>query len=189
MSVRTTVRKKKVKQMDQPLYLLLGAGVLIVIVALFIKKSGEQENHQTAVIHKQMERAEMEKALQRFVKQVKEENERLVDDFRQTKRELLQQIAHLEERMQRAEHEITEHAKLAKARLQQAALKKNEPTGETDAEEEDLLALHERYRRVFELKQEGLRIDEIAKRLGAGRGEIELILSLAAPNERGSSHG
>jgi DNA-directed RNA polymerase specialized sigma24 family protein len=170
--------------MDQPIYLLLGAGVLILAVALFMKKeNGDRGNLQRAMMHQPMERAEMEKALQRFVKQVKEENEKLADEMRLSKQSLEQQIARLEERVQAAEQRL-------------AGLGENSPTsrgntGEAPAveEEEDLLALHERYRRVFELKQEGLDIEEIAKRLGAGRGEIELILSLASPHERGSTHG
>ncbi|CFJ42119.1 Uncharacterised protein [Mycobacterium tuberculosis] len=51
-----------------------------------------------------------------------------------------------------------------------------------------MLALKERYRRVFELEKEGLSPDEIAKRLGAGRGEIDLIFMLAAKHERGQAH-
>ncbi|NGQ94036.1 RNA polymerase subunit sigma-70 [Brevibacillus sp. SYP-B805] len=169
--------------MDQPIYLLLGAGVLILAIALFMKKEkGEQGNLQQAMMSQPMERAEMEKALQRFVKQVKEENEKLAGVMRLSKQSLQQQIARLEERVQAAEQKL-------------AAMPGFSPSGgnageeAAAAEEEDVLALHERYRRVFELKQEGLHIEEIAKRLGAGRGEIELILSLAAPHERGSTHG
>ncbi len=172
--------------MEQPYYLLLGAGAFIMIAALFLKKgSNEPEAVSSPAVQKHVERAEMERALQRFVKQVKEENDQLAGEVRYTRQELHQILTAVESRLQAAEMKIT---KLS-TRTYQAATAEAEQTGNEAAEtNEDMLALQERYSRVFELKKVGLQIDEIAKRLGAGRGEIELIFSLAGPNERGKSH-
>lgn len=173
--------------MEQPYYLLLGAGAFIMIAALFLKK-GSNAPAVTAALaaQKQAERAEMEKALQRFVKQVKEENDQLAGEVRHARQELQQMITAVENRLQAAEIKI---AQLSAQIYQAAATEGSEQTEKEEARpNEDLLALQERYSRVFELKKEGLQLDEIAKRLGAGRGEIELIFSLAGPSERGTAH-
>jgi len=169
--------------MEQSYYLLLGAGALIMIAALFLKKGSSPASAEAATVaNRQAERAEMEKALQRFVKQVKEENDRLTGEVRNTRQELHQLIASVEARVQTAEMMITQLS----SNIASSTAPDEQP--EKDPVDEDTLALQERYSRVFELKKEGLHIDEIAKRLGAGRGEIELIFSLASPNERGSDH-
>ncbi|WP_134686225.1 DUF6115 domain-containing protein [Brevibacillus migulae] len=169
--------------MEQSYYLLLGAGALIMIAALFLKKSSSASAVEaTTAVNRQADRAEMEKALQRFVKQVKDENDRLSGEVRATRQELQQLIATVEARVQTAEMMITQlSSNMASPTV---AVEHAEESPAT----EDTLALQERYSRVFELKKEGLTVDEIAKRLGAGRGEIELIFSLASPSERGSAH-
>jgi DNA-binding NarL/FixJ family response regulator len=45
---------------------------------------------------------------------------------------------------------------------------------------EQNLLLNDRYKEIFELKEQGLTADEIAKKLDKGFGEVALILGLAA---------
>lgn len=177
--------------MENPLYLLMGAGVLIVIVALLMKKQRGQNVDQTSQLaQKQWDRAEMEKTLQRFVQQIKQQNEAVQSDLRRANSQLAQEAANLRQRLEKNEQELAQLAKLVNAlRSSGTPLANQQESAEPRKPDEDILALRERYRRVFELQQEGLHIDEIAKRLGAGRGEIELIFSLAAPHERGTSDG
>lgn len=171
--------------MDQPLYLLLGAGTLIVIIALLMRRPPYTELN-VQPIQTQMDRAEMEKSLQRFVQQIKHENEAIVADLKRTKAELSGEVAFLRQRLEKSELEVAKLSKqLASFETERTKLQSKQSEIEASAEDQDMLALRERYRRVFELKQDGLSIDEIAKRLGAGQGEIELIFSLAAPYERG----
>lgn len=176
--------------MMQPIYLLFGAGAVIVMIALFLKKGkAERPASDAYLLHKQQERAEMEKALQRFVAQVKQENEAFLSEVRRQKQEIADQLAAWEQRLRTAESglaEVSQQLRAWQARVQAGAQASGDETNAP--EHEDTLALRERYRRVFELQQEGLDSEQIAKRLGAGRGEIELILSLAAPAGRGAAH-
>lgn len=176
--------------MDQPYYLLIAAGSLIVIISLFLKKSvPNQPDAQTFLVQKQLERTEMEKTLQRFVQQVKQENESVVVGVHRTKTDLTNEVTQLRERLQNAEEELSQLSKQVQGFQNQLQNRTVSRQTETEEAEEDILALRDRYRRVFELKQEGHHIDEIAKRIGVGRGEIELIFSLATPHERGSING
>lgn len=173
--------------MEQPYYLLLGAGVFIMIAALFLKKgNGSSAIAAPQTAPKQVERGEMEKALQRFVHQVKDENDRLASEVRHTRQEFQQLISAVEERLQKAETMIKQLSIIADSAQTNPTNDQEGPEEKT--ENEDMLALHERYSRVFELQEEGLAVDEIAKRLGAGCGEIELILSLAGPSDRGAKN-
>ncbi len=51
---------------------------------------------------------------------------------------------------------------------------------ETKPKKEQNLFLNDRYKEIFELKEQGLTADEIAKKLDKGFGEVSLILELAA---------
>jgi len=176
--------------MMQPIYLLFGAGAVIVLIALFLKRGkADRPAPDAYLMYKQQERAEMEKALQRFVNQVKQENEAFLAEVRRQKKEIADQLAAWEHRLRTAESGLEQTSQ--QLRALQAGIKAGAHDAADQAkapEHEDTLALRERYRRVFELQQEGLDSEQIAKRLGAGRGEIELILSLAAPAERGAAH-
>jgi TolA-binding protein len=162
--------------MGLPITILIGAGVLIILVSLMMKKSSPGDGIL----------AEMEKSLQRFVLQVKRENESVAAGVHESKQELIREVAQLRERLGQAERELAVLARQVQSLQAQASFSRQQESAEEPA---DTLALRERYRRVFELKQEGLGLDEIAKRLGAGRGEIELIVSLASPQERRDGDG
>ncbi|WP_019119146.1 DUF6115 domain-containing protein [Brevibacillus massiliensis] len=171
--------------MEQPFYLLLAAGVLIVIVSLFLPRRTRRDSRQKLLeLQKQPERKELEMTLQHFVEQVKADNQRAIENMRQTKSELFSEVRELRERLQVLEAEIAE---LTRSGSAGAAPAPEEQTDEPTAA--DALLLRERYRQAFDLKAKGLPIEEIAKQLRAGQGEIELIFSLAAPNGRGGSHG
>jgi TolA-binding protein len=162
--------------MDLPMTILIGAGVLIILVSLMMKKTSPGDGI----------RAEMEKSLQRFVLQVKRENESVAAGVHESKQELIREVEQLRGRLSQAERELAALAKQVQSLQAQANLSRQQEPAE---EPTDTLALRERYRRVFELLQEGLGLDEIAKRLGAGRGEIELIVSLANPQQRRDADG
>ncbi len=171
--------------MDQPVYLIAGAGIIIMIIALFLKKptGSKAFDAQTMLVQKQLDRAEMEKTLQRFVQQVKSENEAVVANVRNTKAALHDDIDVLRERLYTLEEKLEEMSQQISLSRQQTTLADELHAQGGDPRTEDSLLLRERFRRAFELRQEGLHIDEIAKRLGAGRGEIELIFSLSAQGE------
>ncbi len=170
--------------MDQPLFLLFGAGALIVISAFFLKENRSREAKKARNLQNSIDRTEMEKTLKRFVVQIQQENEQTAVQFQRQKQELMQELRRLNERMQQLETEASHlRAKVADLETRSQAAS----TIEGEAEEMDSLLLKERFKRVFELKQEGLDANEIAKRLGAGRGEIDLIFSLAEPTQRGAS--
>lgn len=132
----------------------------------------------------------MEKSLQRFVHQVKQENELVVANLRKTKENLRTDLDQLEQRIQTLESELaTVRHQLATTERQ--AVKESSANAAAQEEsdvQEDTLFLRERFQRVFALQREGLSLDEIAKQVGAGRGELELIFSLATPQERGRTN-
>ncbi|MGC5324092.1 DUF6115 domain-containing protein [Brevibacillus sp. SYSU BS000544] len=174
--------------MDQPLFLLFGAGALIVISAFFLRK--KETVDKQPVIHNALDRSEMEKTLQRFVLQVQKENDQTIQQIQQNKQEHTREVNQLHQRLHQVEAELNQ-LKATTATLQAVPKATVEEIAEEvvqdQEQEEDSFSLRERYKRVFDLKQEGLHPDEIAKKLGAGRGEIDLILSLASPAKRGSS--
>jgi len=167
---------------EQALYIVAGAGTVMMAAALFLKKRTGQ--HQVSR-PQQWERAEVEKSLERFVQQIKRENDAVTREMQRVKTDTRKEVAELRQRLEQAE------AELARLTAQVASLGGAGDTSsrERAAEPADLLALRDRYRRAFEWRQQGLDLDEIAKRLGAGRGELELIFSLAAPVEKGGGHG
>jgi TolA-binding protein len=170
--------------MGLPITILVGAGVLIILAALLMKKPSRSDALQGNMITA-VERSELEQSLQRFVQQVKRENEAVAVGVHQTRQELIGEVAQLRERLAQTEGQLAVLARQVQSLQAKAILSREERSDEA----EDALALRERYRRVFELRQEGLELDEIAKRLGAGRGEIELIVSLAGPQERRGADG
>jgi membrane-bound lytic murein transglycosylase len=173
--------------MDQALTILFGAGAFFMIAAFFIKnRSDSSRSAHTAVVQKNWERAEMEKSLQHFVQQVKQESEAVALGMVRTKADLQNEVAQLRDRLEQTEKEL---AGLTAQVQSMQTLVNRAPRLEIQEEADDLLSLRERYRRAFEWRQQGLDLDEIAKRLGAGRGELELIFSLASPQERGENHG
>lgn len=116
-------------------------------------------------------------------KQFKQETALLSAEWQETRADLLREIEFLQKRVEQLEQQLDERVVVREtaAAVEAPPVKSAEPV----EEQVDMLALRERYRRVFELSKEGLTPDEIAKRLGAGRGEIDLIFSLAQRNERG----
>ncbi|WP_139488959.1 DUF6115 domain-containing protein [Brevibacillus dissolubilis] len=182
--------------MDQPHYLLLGAGVLIVILSFLLKKPAQAESDATQhLAQKQVDLTGMEQTLKRFVKQVKQENEQVMTSVRHDQERLQSELSQMHTRVAALEEELSRvSGKLTSLSTVPAQPQHTTPNQEPTADERvhnhaDTLLLKERYRRVFELKKEGLDIAEIAKRLGAGRGEIELIFSLAEPLQGGQNNG
>lgn len=177
--------------MDQPISLVFGAGLLILIIAFFLKRqrSASSPQQQQTLLEKQMERQEMEKTLQRFVQQVKQENELVVANLRKTKENLRTDLDQLEHRIHTLETELASvHQQVASAQTttQQKDSVPAEHVEESAPKQEDALFLRERFQRVFDLQRDGLTVDEIAEKVGAGQGEIELIFSLHPAGKRDS---
>jgi hypothetical protein len=169
--------------MDIIYIILIVAGIGIMLVSLLAKQKEPGRFYSESPKQNSTDRAEMEKALQRISKRLEEEQKHLMQDAEHTRLELMQEIAALRKRVD--ELESFWNAKPDEA----ASLRQGQAAAVDELQEEpDMLALKERYRRVFELADEGLSPDEIAKRLGAGRGEIDLIFMLAAKRERGRGH-
>ncbi|REK64185.1 DUF6115 domain-containing protein [Brevibacillus sedimenti] len=165
--------------MDLPYYILMGAGALIMAAAFLSKRKQTAASVETAP-NEAWDKADMEKSLQRFLNQIRHEQKATEGRWTQAHAELAKEVAELKQHLARMESEWS-----AWSAAGQAADAEAPRTSEAVAA--DVFALQERYRRVFELRQEGLSSDEIAKRLGAGQGEIELILSLAGSHERGKA--
>ncbi|WP_400163001.1 DUF6115 domain-containing protein [Brevibacillus sp. TJ4] len=167
--------------MDTIYIILIGAGICIMLIALLSRQKGAGK-HSGLPKQSSIDKAEIDKALQRVGKRFEEEYTLLARESEQTRLELMQEILALRNRIEELEQSV--NAKQEQPSSEQTVQK----TAPVVEEEPDVLALKERYRRVFELAKEGLTPDEIAKRLGAGRGEIDLIFMLAAKRERGQGH-
>ncbi|MGN7470204.1 DUF6115 domain-containing protein [Brevibacillus sp. SAFN-007a] len=165
--------------MEHVYLILIGAGIIIMLLAFFLQRKSP-DDAAALPAQRLADQAETKKCLQRLSKQVKQETALLSAEWQEARADLLREIESLKKRVEQLEQQGSASAQAAVAGKQPQA------SGAQPAEEEiDMLALRERYRRVFELSREGLSPDEIAKRLGAGRGEIDLIFALAHKNERG----
>lgn len=167
--------------MNGSYYILAGAGVAIMVLALLFSSRSSKRDRMPAA--PQLNMKEVEATLQRFVLQIKQEKEAESEAFYRSNAQLEKELAEAKARLDNVERELAE---LRTARQQSQPASQNQQ--ESSEEAVDVLSMRERYRRVFELMQEGLGPDEIAKRLGAGRGEIDLILSLAKPREAGAAN-
>lgn len=169
--------------MDVVYIILIGAGIVIMLLALIIKQKETNDVNPELLTQRTTDKAELERGLQRFGKQIKHQQEMATAELQQTRSDLLQEMALLRKR-------IDELERLGNPPQGEEPKSVSVESGSTKKEQVDvdMLALKERYRRVFELEKEGLSPDEIAKRLGAGRGEIDLIFMLAAKHERGQAH-
>jgi DNA-directed RNA polymerase specialized sigma24 family protein len=169
--------------MDVVYISLIGVGIVIMLLSLFIKQKGSNDFNSEILAQRTTDKAELERGLQRFGKQIKHHQDVATAELQQTRSDLLQEMTQLRKRIEELERlGVAPRVEGSKAVSDESKTQKKEPV------EVDMLALKERYRRVFELEKEGLSPDEIAKRLGAGRGEIDLIFMLAAKHERGQVH-
>ncbi|MGG1661390.1 DUF6115 domain-containing protein [Brevibacillus sp. NRS-1366] len=166
--------------MDVVYPILIGAGIISMILAFFIQRKAPADSDSANLTYRKTDKAEMEKSIQKISRQLKEENDQLSAEFHETRSALLQEVKLLRTRVEQLEKQTKDKEQVVDNPNKTVATLPSESVAEVD-----MLALRERYRRAFELSKEGLSHDEIAKRLGAGRGEIELIFSLAAKNERG----
>ncbi|RNB77403.1 DUF6115 domain-containing protein [Brevibacillus panacihumi] len=169
--------------MDLVYIILIGAGLAIMLLALFVRQKGNG-NEPEIRTQRSAQRAELEQGMQRFAKQIKQEQAAASARIQRSNDELLQELELLRKRVEELENQ-RHLAAQAKAEPIPAS---EEGKAAKGPEEIDMLALRERYRRVFELQGEGLSPDEIAKRLGVGRGEIDLIFMLAAKHEGRQNH-
>ncbi|MED1789816.1 hypothetical protein P4V47_20425 [Brevibacillus laterosporus] len=193
------------------LYILLGIGLIAIMLSglsLWLSKRKRQEwigsDANSSMQHSELnslDRTSMETTLKRFVQQVKRENEEIaenlhakIEQVRKSQQEVVASTTQYEQKnrslqleIEKLHHQFMEleksHALLKKGVEQSQMLSQASVNQQPDISQ-DVLALKDRYQRVFELVQQGLTTPEIAKKLGAGHGEIELILTLAEPIER-----
>lgn len=169
--------------MDVVYPILIGAGIISMLLAFVIKKKPPVDSFSSLPTHRTTDKDELDKSVQRIQKQWKQEINLLGAEWQEMRADLLQDIASLRKRLDQLEAQ-RDHAV---SHEPDVAVSINAVPSVSEPQEVDMLALRERYRRVFELSKEGLSPDEIAKRLGAGRGEIDLIFSLAKKHERGQA--
>lgn len=167
--------------MDVVYPILIGAGMISMLLAFVIKKKQPVDSFSSIPTQRTTDKDELEKSVQRLQKQVKQETNLLAAEWQEMRADLLEDIASLRKRLDNME----EQWQKSETPKQEAPKEMNRIEPAPQVQEVDMLALRERYRRAFELSKEGLSRDEIAKRLGAGRGEIDLIFSLADRHERG----
>ncbi|GEC88081.1 RNA polymerase subunit sigma-70 [Brevibacillus brevis] len=167
--------------MDVVYPILIGAGMISMLLAFVIKKKQPVDSFSSLPTQRTTDKDELEKSVQRLQKQVKQETNLLAAEWQEMRADLLEDIASLRKRLDNME----EQWQKSESHKQEASKDTNRIEPTPQVQELDMLALRERYRRAFELNKEGLSRDEIAKRLGAGRGEIDLIFSLADRHERG----
>lgn len=172
----------KVAIMDVVYLIMIGAGVLCMAVALFLKGNRTDDADRTLLTQRTTDRTEIEKLVQGLERKWRQEKEWVRARLEATEGELRSEMHELRQRVAQWENArpLNQEEPLPQTMHQE------KKEGIEAPAEVDMLALRERYRRAFELHREGLSADEIAKRLGAGRGEIDLIFALASRNERGA---
>lgn len=169
--------------MDVVYIILIGAGLAIMLLALFVRQKGTG-NQPEIRTQRSAEKAELEQGIQRLAKQIRQEQTAATERIQRSNDELLQEVAMLRRRLEELENQRHPVAQTHDSSISAG----EEGKAAKGPSEVDMLALRERYRRVFELQGEGLSPDEIAKRLGVGRGEIDLIFMLAAKHEGRQNH-
>ncbi|WP_232697060.1 DUF6115 domain-containing protein [Brevibacillus daliensis] len=177
--------------MEQMIWILLGIGafaILVSAVSLYLSRKKEQSDgsarqtfHPAETTSSHVERSEMEQALKKFVSQVKKENEQTNRYAEASVRELKQENNYLKDEIADLYQQISSLSKEQQQlihNLQQSH--STEQVGPEEIQNEnDIFALKNRYSRVFELANSGMSSIDIAKKLGVGHGEIQLIMSLS----------
>lgn len=139
--------------MDDWIYPVFVFGMLIGLVLFFAKnKKGATDEHTYEL-------------MQKFADEMVKENQRLMETVIELNRQTEEKVSQLMTRIQELEAVVNQ--------LHQ------DPTEEEPEPPGDVLHLRNRYQEVFELFIEGKSIEEISKKLGYGKGELELILQLA----------
>ncbi len=113
----------------------------------------------------------IEVLLEKFVNEMEEQNEVLLQSISETEEKWEQKVRELEEKIDRLENAPQPSHDI-----------KGESTVVNEPDNEDQLELQQRYQRIFQLHQNGLTTAEIARAVGSGKGEVELILQLSRMN-------
>ncbi|MBO8170989.1 MAG: hypothetical protein H0Z33_03750 [Bacillaceae bacterium] len=121
---------------------------------------------------------DLEKTLDQFVKEMTEQNELLLQAVSESEQKWQKKVEQLELRIKELEQAFND-GKQGSLSSEKAIPRQSHETAAEPQSQEDALALKKRYQRIFELHQNGLTIDEIAKAVGSGKGEVQFILQLA----------
>lgn len=192
--------------MDQPWIYLVLVGAAIIVLARFIPQqagSGQQESLPK----------EIEETLTLFAAEMEQDNEKLLQTIAGTKSEQQQQIRGLQEKLQQLQ---SDQAKLeskveyltgrmdtpgtAVAPTATASVNSSEG-GNKSVDAADNIpgpdpdkmeaanrpdAIRTRYADLFHLRDQGKSVENIARKLGMNKGEVDLIIQLAKREETAS---
>ncbi|RXT15141.1 hypothetical protein [Ammoniphilus sp. CFH 90114] len=148
--------------MDGWIYLVLLFGIFIGLVLFFTKNKKEPAEQQTLQM------------MQSFANELVAENQRITQTMMEINKQTSVKIVEIQKTLQQLEYRITQ--------LEERAWKEqnvSNSSSEEDQQVRDILHLRNRYKEVFDLYYKGLSIEEISKKLGYGKGELELILQLS----------
>jgi|GEM_PF-4542348 len=126
------------------------------------------------------EAAKLKKLVRSFADQMVKENQAFLNQLGSTNLQVEQQITGLQVHIKQLEQSVANIVeRIDYHALDMEPSKDVQAEGVKDLLDKDRLHLQERYGEVFELVNKGLTIEEISRRLGFGKGELELILQLA----------
>ena len=157
---------------------LIGMGTLLLALAFYLgKKHGGRD--EPGAREQVVEGLSPEKAvrLQTSLMRLLQELQTLSSDMTT---DLEEKLSELKELLQLADTTHEEKSADTPEKEPSAEMKteKQKETSETAADEATSPPLSHRYSEIFKMAEEGLAIDEIARRMQMGKGEIQLILSL-----------
>ncbi|HEX7057959.1 MAG TPA: hypothetical protein VF260_12300 [Bacilli bacterium] len=177
---------------------------LTILLAAFILAAGYYFARRKSARNSKQLLNGMEDTLIQFTQELEEDNIRLLREFADMKTELENRLHHLAGRVELLEKQVTEclqaplklraetaghsprqaTAEVATLQLSQpdtsAALEQDAGNHSADARQN----MKERYKNLFALRQSGKSIEQIAKKLGINKGEVELIIKLAKQEEQ-----
>ena len=157
--------------MDIWIYLLLFS-VIICLILFFMKKNKEQADDSTMEL------------IQSFANEMVKENDKLVQQIVAMNQSMDKKLTSLIQRIEELEERQNGLEKAFQLQLEHSSQKESQKKDTVDSAESsrrDVLLLQDRYKEVFLLYKKGIAIEEISKKLGYGKGDIELILQLAGP--------
>ncbi|GAB7388243.1 hypothetical protein BSNK01_20800 [Bacillaceae bacterium] len=145
---------------------LFAAGVACLAVAWFLLAASKEEGESTG-------------ELSPLIDKLENEHRRFMDAVSRLKPNLDRQLTVLFQRTEQLEAQLRE----LQGRIESGGTVAADGA-QADLPPQDLLALSERYQEIFSLHRDGKSVEQIAKTLGMGNGEVQLILQLASLGEK-----
>lgn len=175
--------------MNEPYMYVVLIGLCILVYSSVIPKSRQSGNEGTSpqVVK------EMEETMEGFLAELEEDNRKLIDTIASMKNEHNQSIGKLTDRLEGMEKQLQEERqdwrRLAMDRVERQEQMQPPPMPVVPEEppEEPAAApnsIRSRYEEVFRMHEEGKSIEYIARKKGLNKGEVSLIIQLAAQEEQ-----